>query len=78
MQGSASAVSGLALLIANRVVIAKCINCSSCDYSQENVLVLGYVTVFTGDYSLLVSILLRHFTHLSFRMEMKCWCIIVV
>lgn len=49
-----------------------CINYNSCNYSQGNFLVLSYVIVFTTDYSLLLSVLLIYFIHLSFEIEMKC------
>ena len=55
-----------------------CVNYNKCNYSQENLLALSYVIVFTADYSLLLSVPLIYFTHLSFEIEMKCWGIIVL
>lgn len=55
-----------------------CVNYNKRNYSQENLLSLGYVIVFTADYSLLLSVPLIYFTHLSFEIEMKCWSIIVL
>lgn len=55
-----------------------CINYSKCNYSQGNLLALSHVIVFTADYSLLLSVPLIYFTHLSFEIEMKCWCIIIL
>lgn len=55
-----------------------CINYSKCNYSQENLLAFSHVIVFTADYSLLLSVPLIHFIHLSFEIEMKCWHIIIL
>lgn len=48
-----------------------CINYSKCNYSQGNLLALSHVIVFTADYSLLLSVPLIYFTHLSFEIEMN-------
>lgn len=55
-----------------------CINYNKCNYLLENLLVFSYVIVFIIDYSLLFFVFLVYFIYLSFEIEMKCWCIIIL
>lgn len=53
-----------------------CINYNKCNYSQKIYWCL--VMMFTADYSLLFSVPLICFTHLSSEIAMNCWCIVIL